>query len=40
MECGEECVMVAGVTIMRDLCADNWDMMLTQVGKNHDVARI
>ena len=32
MECGEECVMVAGVTIMPELCADNWDMMLTQVS--------
>ena len=32
MECGEECVMMVGVTIMPELCADNWDMMSTQVS--------
>ena len=32
MECGEECAMMAGITMMPELCADNWDMMSTQVS--------
>ena len=32
MECGEECVVVTGITTMQELCADNWDMMPTQVS--------
>ena len=42
MECGEECVVVTGITMVPELCADNWDMMPTQVsslGKNHNKAR-
>ena len=32
MECGEQCVVIiAGITIMPELCADNWDTMLTQM---------
>ena len=31
MECGELCVMVAGITMIPELCADNWGTMSTQV---------
>ena len=32
MECGEQCVVtMAGITMMPELCADNWDTMWTQV---------
>ena len=31
MECGEQCVLVAGIKMMPELCADNWDTMWTQV---------
>ena len=31
MECGEQCVVITGITMMPELCADNWDMMSTQV---------
>ena len=31
MECGEKCVLVAGIKMMPELCADNWDTMWTQV---------
>ena len=31
MECGEQCVRVAGIVMMPELCADNWDTMWTQV---------
>jgi len=31
MECGEQCVMMAGITMMPELCADNWDTAITQV---------
>ena len=24
MECGEQCVAMAGITMMPELCADNW----------------
>ena len=24
MECGEQCVVVAGITMMPESCADNW----------------
>ena len=27
MECGEQCVMMDGVTMMPGLCADNWDFL-------------
>ena len=27
MECGEQCVTIAGVTMMPELCADNWGMV-------------
>ena len=33
MECGEQCVVImAGITMMPELCADNWDMMSTTVS--------
>ena len=34
MECGEECVAVpgiTGITMMAELCADNWGTVSTQV---------
>ena len=31
MECGEQCVRVAGITMMPELCADNWGTVSTQV---------
>ena len=32
MECGEQCVrIITGITMMPELCADNWGTMLTQV---------
>ena len=32
MECGEQCVVImAGITMISELCADNWDTMWTQV---------
>ena len=33
MECGEQCVVsgITGITMMPELCADNWDTMSTQV---------
>ena len=31
MECGEQCVAEAGITMMPELCADNWGTMSTQV---------
>ena len=31
MECGEQCVTMAGITMMPELCADNWGTMSTQV---------
>ena len=32
MECGEQCVVpMAGITMMLELCADNWGTMSTQV---------
>ena len=32
MECGEQCVIMAGITMMPELCADNWGMMSTTVS--------
>ena len=32
MECGEQCVIITGITMMPELCADNWDMMSTTVS--------
>ena len=33
MECGEQCVVsgITGITMMPELCADNWDTASTQV---------
>ena len=31
MECGEQCVIMAGITMMPELCADNWGTVSTQV---------
>ena len=28
MECGEQCVIIAGITTMPELCADNWDTVV------------
>ena len=30
MECGEQCVAMAGITMMPESCADNWDTVSTQ----------
>ena len=27
MECGEQCVVIGGITMMPELCADNWGTM-------------
>ena len=27
MECGEQCVVMAGITMLPELCADNWDTL-------------
>ena len=32
MECGEQCVTLAGVAMMPELCADNWGTVSAQVG--------
>ena len=46
MECGEQCVIEVGITMMPELRADNWDTVSTQmevgsyIGKrNGDVTR-
>ena len=31
MECGEQCVIMAMITMLPELCADNWDTMWTQM---------
>ena len=31
MECGEQYVIVAGITMMPELCVDNWGTVWTQV---------
>ena len=31
MECGEQCVIETGITMMPELCADNWGTVSTQV---------
>ena len=31
MECGEQCVVVTGITMMPESCADSWGTMSTQV---------
>ena len=31
MECGEQCVVVTGITVMPELCVDNWGTMSTLV---------
>ena len=30
-ECGGQCVITPGITMMLRLCADSWDTVLTQV---------
>ena len=32
MECGEQCVVMAGITMMPELCADSWGMMSITVS--------
>ena len=36
MECGEQCVIVAGTTMMPELCADNWGMVQEEVSSLGD----
>ena len=31
MDCGGQCVMVDGITMMPELCADNWGTVSAQV---------
>ena len=31
MDCGEQCVVIGGITMMPELCADNWGTVSTQV---------
>ena len=31
MECGEQCVAMAGITMMPELCADNWGTVSTRM---------
>ena len=31
MECGEQCLVPDGITLMPELCADNWATVSTQV---------
>ena len=33
MECGGQCVTLVGITMMQELCADNWGTASTQVCK-------
>ena len=33
MECGEQCVTLAGAAVMLELCADNWVTPSAQVYK-------
>ena len=33
MECGEQCVVMAGITMMPELRADNWGTLATQEVK-------
>ena len=37
MECGEQCVIVAGITMMQELCADNWDIWVKVISFIHCV---
>ena len=30
MECGEQCVIMAGITMIPELCADNWGTVTAQ----------
>ena len=32
MECGEQCVIMAGIIMMPKLCADNWGTMQKEVS--------
>ena len=31
MECGEQCVIITGITMMPESCADNWGTVSAQV---------
>ena len=33
VECGEQCVTLAGVAVMPELCADNWGSLLMCLGQ-------
>ena len=35
MECGEQCVMITGITMMQELCADNWDIWVKVISFIH-----
>ena len=32
MECGEQCVIIGGITMEPELCADNWGTMQKEVS--------
>ena len=32
MDCGEQCVVLAGITMMPELCADNWGTTQVEVS--------
>ena len=32
MECGEQCVIIAGITMMPESCADNWGYSVNTGG--------
>ena len=32
MECGEQCVITGGITMMPELCADNWGTVQKEVS--------
>ena len=38
MECGEQCVIMAGITMMPESCADNWGTVSTQEEVGEKVA--
>ena len=35
MEYGEQCVIVAGITMMQESCADNWDIWMEVISFIH-----
>ena len=35
MEYGEQCAIMAGITMMQELCADNWDIWVKVISFIH-----